>query len=321
MNQRQGNYEKKLLVLMSLLAMAVAGLLIWQSTELPNSLVLKRVTPKNELGEIPIAKADEALKRLSTVFDWTAPERNGKPVPLNKSILMVVKEDQLYDLFVENPQLRPPMTNEYLVSNDLPDILHANVGELDPDDDGFSNEEEFLAKTKPKDAASKPLPTNKLFLKARITNDYILHLKSSTLPVQVQRMAPEPKKSVFVQPGKDFGFDPGVMRFKAIGFEKKVVPDPRTGEKDVSELKCLDTATNKEFMLIRGEDMNLAEYEARFEYRLKEAKEFTVKKGERFQLPGTGETFVVLDVAETEASIAKIDANGQQSEPLKIPMR
>lgn len=321
MNQRTGNYEKKLLVAMALLAIAVAGLLIWKSSGLQDTLVLKKVTPKDELGEIPVAKAEEATKRLSTVFDWKAPVLSGKAVPLNKSILLVVKDDQLFDLFVPDPALRPPMTNEFLVSNDLPDILHANVGELDPDEDGFSNEEEFMAKTSPKDPASKPAATNKLFLKERITNDYIVHLKSSTLPVQVQRMAPEPKKSVFVTPGKDFGFDPGAVRFKAIAFEKKVVPDPKTGEKDVSELKVLDTATNKEVVLIRGEDLNLAEYEAKFEFLLDGTKEFTVKKGERFQLPGTGDSYLVLDVLETEATIAKLDGSGNQSEPLKIPTR
>ncbi len=320
MNQRQGNYEKKLLVIMALLAIVVSALLVWQSRSLPDTLVLKTVTPKNELGEIPSAKAEEATQRLATVFDWKAPERNGKPVPLNKSVLLVVKNDQLYDLFVENPQFRPPMTNEFLVSNNLPDILHANVGELDPDEDGFSNEEEFLAGTRPMDASSKPPATTKLFLKARITNDYILNFKSST-SMQVARLKPEPVKNVFVTVGQDFGFDPGVARFKALDFEKKEVPDPRTNTRDVSELKILDTAINKEFVLIRGEDTNLAEYEAQFEYLLKQRREFKVKKGENFQLPGTGETYKVLDVTETEATIARIDTGGQQGEPLKIPTR
>ena len=49
MNQRKGNFEKKLLVAMSLLAITVAGLLVWQSNGLPDTLVLKKVTPKDEL--------------------------------------------------------------------------------------------------------------------------------------------------------------------------------------------------------------------------------------------------------------------------------
>ncbi len=305
---------------MALLAIIVAGLLIWQSKELPGTLVVRAVTPKEELGEIPIEKADLALERLKTVFDWKAAERNGKPVPLNKSILMVVKDDQLYDLFVPNPQLRPPMTNEFLVGHNLPNYLHANVGELDPDEDGFSNEEEFLAGTNPMDASSKPPATNKLFLKARITNDYILNFKSST-SMQVARVKPEPVKNVFVTVGQDFGFDPGVSRFKALSFEKKEVPDPRTNTRDVSELKILDTATNKEYVLIRGDDTNLAEYEAQFEFRLIRLREFTVKKGENFQLPGTGETYKVIEVEETEATIQKVETDGSLGPALKISMR
>lgn len=305
---------------MALLAILVSILLVWQSKQLPSTLVVKSVTPKDELGDIPIEKAQLALQRLQTVFDWKAPERNGKPVPLNKSILMVVKDDQLYDLFVPNPQLRPPMTNEFLVGNNLPHILHVNVGELDPDGDGFSNEEEFLAGTNPMDPASKPPATNKLFLKERITNDYILNFKSST-SMQVARIKPEPVRNVFVAVGQDFGFDPGVNRFKALEFEKKEVPDPRTNTRDVSELKILDTATNREFVLVRGEDTNLAEYEARFEYRLLQYREITVKKGENFQLPGTGETYKVVEVEESEATIQKVETSGELGPPIKIPMR
>ncbi len=320
MNQRQGNYEKKLLIVMALLAIVVSGLLIWKSQGLRDTLVLKSGTPKNELGEVPIAKVDEAIKRLSTVFDWKAPERNGKPVPLNKSILMVVRSGELYDLFVPEPKLREPMTNEFLVENNLPDILHTNLGDLDPDEDGFSNQEEFLANTKPMDASSKPPATTKLFLKGRITNDYILNFKSST-SMQVARLKPEPVANKFPRVGEDFGFDPGTPRFKVLDLQKKEVPDPRTGTRDVSELKILDRASNKEFVLIRGEDTNLAEYEALFEYRLRQLREFSVKKGENFQLPGTGETFKVLEVEETEATIAKVEANGQLGTPIKVPMR
>lgn len=320
MNQRKGSYEKKLLVLMALLALATSGFLIWKSKGLPDTLVQKRVTANDELGEIPIAKAEEATQRLGAVFNWAAPIRNEKPVPLNKSILMVVKGGQLFDLAVANPVLRPPMTNEFLVSNNLPDILYANVGELDADDDGFTNEEEFVAKTNPRDPNSRPPLTDKLFLKERITNDYILLLRTSTMPVQVQRMAPAPNRSVFVEIDKDFGFDPGVVRFKGLAFERKVVPDASTGEKDVSELKILDNATQKELILVRGQPNNLAEYEAKFEYRLKNRTEFTVKKGERFQLPGTGDTYMVLDIAETEVTISKIETDGSQGPPIKRPM-
>jgi hypothetical protein len=320
MNQAKGNYEKKWLAAMALLALIIAGLLIWQSSEFPATLAVRQVSPNDELGEVPVEKAQEATKRLQTVFDWTSPERKGKPVPLNKSILLVVKDDTLYDLFVEDKQLRPPMTNEFLIKYDLPHILHENLGELDPDNDGFTNEEEFLAGTNPRDPDSRPPATQKLFLKERVTNDYILLFVSSS-SMQVQRLRPEPKRSTFVTVGQKFGFDQGVQRFEAISMEQKEVDDPRSGRRDVSELKCRDTATNSEFVLIRGEELNLAEFEAKFEFRLQTLREFTVKKGERFQLPGTGDTYIVLEVEETSARIAKVEADGQQGEVLSIPMR
>lgn len=321
MNKSDKRYDKTLLVLLTVVALATAGLLIWLSQGFADTLVLKKGNPKNELGEVPIAQVDEAMSRLRRVFDWRAPIRANKPVPLNKSILLVLKDDHLYDLFVEAPQFRPPMTNEFLVRYNLPHLLHENVGELDPDEDGFSNEEEFLASTHPRDPNSKPPATQKLYLKARITNDYILKLNSSTMPVQVARIAPEPRSSKFVQPGEEFGFDRGVIRFKAVSFQQKTVPDPVVTERDASELTVLDMATKREFVLVRSVEFNLAEFEARFEYALGDNKEFTVKKGENFQLPGTGETYKVVEIEETSAKIAKVDAQGQLGPEIEVKMR
>ena len=325
MQKNEGNYDKVLLVLMALVAIAVAGLTLWKSQSFSDTLALRSVTPKEELGDIPLEKAKEAIQRLQTVFDWKAPAIDGKPVPLNKSVLLVLKDNQLIDVYSTAEgavQLHEEFPNQWLVSNDIPDILSPNVADLDPDNDGFSNKEEYDLKTDPMDESSKPAATHKLYLKARITNDYILRLNSSIMPVQVQRLKPEPKKSVFVEEGKEFGFERGETRFRALGFEKKSAPDATVGEKDVSELKILDLASNEEVVLVRGEDKNLAEYEANFEFRLGDVvREFTVKKGEAFQLPGTGQTFYVEAVEETSAVIAPVAADGSRGEPITIPMR
>ncbi len=264
MQKKNGNYEKVILIMAALLALGAVGYMVWDSQSLPDNLAIRQVTSKSNLNPPPTAVVDSILKRLMEKVSWVSPVINGKPVPLNKSIRLLQKGDQLFDRQVAEPALRPPMTNEFLVSNSIPNIESPNVGELDADNDGFTNEEEFLGKTNPRDDKSHPPVTQKLFLKSRITHDYKIKLNSSSPPYQVQRIAPEPKSSKFVSPGDEFGFDKtGPARFKAIEFAQKVQKNPTTGlETDVSELKCLDISTKREFILIKGKETNLADYEA-----------------------------------------------------------
>lgn len=320
MQNKKGNYEKGILASCFLIAIALSAYLVWDSQSISDRLVLKNGSSKNELNPPPTDSVKAVMQRLTEKVTWVSPVVKGKAVPLNKSVILMQKGDELFDLQTEDNALRPPMTNEFLIKNNLPNIESPNVGALDPDNDGFSNEEEFLAKpqTNPMDSASHPPVTEKLFLKQRIAHDYKIKLNSSSPPYQVQRIAPEPKVSKFVSPNDEFGFDKGVIRFKAISFEAKSVKDPTIGEKDVSELKCLDISTQKEFVLIRGSETNLAEYEAEFEFRIGQAEVRKVKQGETFQIPGIGMTFKVLSIQETQAVIVPVDGDKPAGEQITV---
>jgi hypothetical protein len=322
MQNRKGKYEKVLLSIAGLAALGVAGYLIWSSRTFNDRLVTTQVSLKNDPGQPPKAAVDAALKRLSEKVSWLSPVILNKPVPLNKSIRLLRKDGQLIDLLVETPVLRPPFPNAYLNQYDLPNIDSPNFGDLDPDGDGFTNLEEFNRKTNPMDVASKPPVTDKLFLKQRISHDYVIKLNSSSPPFQVQRVKPEPKVSKFVSPGDEFGFEKGVVRFKVVSFEEKKVPDPTLGEKDVSELTILDLASNKPFKVIRNSpDTNLAEYEAEFEFLLGKGETRKVKQGETFQIPGLGITYKVLEIEENKAVIAPVLPDLTTGPPLTVPKR
>jgi len=321
MQNKNGNYEKVLLTIAGIIALGVAGYLIWSSQGISERLVQRLAASKNDPNKPPTENVNAAIKRVTEKINWVSPIINGKAVPLNKSILLVKKGDQLFDLLVPEPQFRPPMTNAYLVApTELPHILSPNVADLDPDSDGFTNLEEFQKSTDPRDAKSRPPVTDKLFLKQRITHDYILKLNSSSPPYQVQRVKPEPKKSVFTSPADvPFGFERNEQRFKAESFEQKVVADPTVGEKDVSELTVTDLATNQKFVLVRGVEKNLAEYEAEFEFRLTgNVESRTVKKGENFQIPGIGTTYKVLEIEETKAIIVPVDGDNPTGKPIEV---
>ncbi len=320
MQNSKGSYEKTALLIAGLIAIGTAGYLIWDSQSFPERLQTRAVKASNELNPPPFEKVNNTIARLTQKITWTAPTRVNKPIPLNKSVLLVLKGDQLFDLFVETPVYREPMTNAFLVKYDLPDLLSPNVGALDADQDGFSNEEEFLKNTNPRDPNDRPPVTDKLFLKQRITHDYILKLNSSASPFQIQRIAPEPKASKFANLGEEFGFERGVVRFKLESFEQKIVPDPKTGEKDVSELTMTDLATDKKFVLVRGVDHNLAEYEAELEFRLGPPpySPRQVKKDDTFQIPGFGVTYKLLEIEEDGATIAPVKADGSLDTPITI---
>jgi hypothetical protein len=337
MQSDKKTFEKKLLIAFALLAMAVSGWFIYQSTTFGDRLQDATVTPKKDLGLVPTDKVKAATEILLKKFNWASPERNNKPVPLNKSVLVILKDGELYDLSLPppKPQLRDPITNEFIVKNGLPNYLSPNFGELDPDDDGFSNAEEFAPSTppatNPSDPQSHPPLHDHLYFKQRITNDYILTLNSNSPPFAILRTAPSRANAYVELPfPKAFGYrESGVSgaaaeRFEAEKFEQKTIPDPKIpgGSKDVSEMTVLDRATNSRFVLVYREPKNLAEYEAVFEFWHKpESKYWRVKKGESFYIPGVAQKYKLIDIQENSAVVSLLNGDGTEGAPLTIKPR
>jgi len=323
MANREANYDKVILVVTALLALGVAGYLYTLKSSFGEKLQFAKVTPKADFGEIPVEQVEQAGKNLLKVSDWTSPIRANKPVPLNKSIPIVLRDGQLFDMFVENPPLRAPMTNKFLRDHDL-EYLSPNVGELDPDGDGFSNLEEFNKNTNPRDPAQHPALTEKLYFVNRVQLNYILALQSPEPPLLVKRNEPAPPSSAYVQGTKfpeDFGFDRGAQpRFTATSFEKKKAVAPNGLEQDVSELQVTDRATGEKFGLVFKKPYNLAEFQAELEFRIGTVTKLTVKKGDNFRLPGVAATFKLVDVAETSATVAEIK-DGAPGTPFVVNTR
>lgn len=320
MQKGNSNYERIILIVMALAALAGGGWFIYAKGNFPQSLALKSITPKSYDGVIPVKNLEEATALAAADNkSWTAPVRNNKPVPLFKAVLLVLKSDQQeqpIDMFLEQPQIRPPMTNEWLRKNNLPMVngvaayLIPNIGDLDADNDGYSNREEFEKGTNPKDADSHPPYTDKLFLVQRVARNYLVVLKSSSPPYQVSVTTPDGrKKGWFVDEGKRFGIGD---RFLVEKFEKKMVPDSRKGERDMSELSIVDNLTKKKIALVKDVGVDLAEYEAKLEFRLKGNREpIDVKKGDTFRISiQTDTTYKVIDIQEDNAVISPVNSTG-----------
>ncbi|MBK8091461.1 MAG: hypothetical protein IPK32_05575 [Verrucomicrobiaceae bacterium] len=292
------------------------------SQSFEEGLVLPTAVPKNNLNPPDTQSIAKSIETISKRYAWVSPNINGKAVSLNKSILLVSNGNQIFDLMVEKPLFRSPMTNKFILGDKtkdpaeetLPNIYSPNIGDLDADDDGFSNLEEFNGGTNPRDDKSLPPYTNKLFLKQRIANDYILMLNSGedSGTFQIRRIKPEPARSIFTTVGTEFGFDKGVNRFVILSFTKQKVKHATLGEIDAYVVKVRDNATQAEVELVQRIEKNLAEYEAQFEFRWKQIDIIAgVKKGKTFQLPRVGETYYVREIEENKAVISPVDKGGQ----------
>lgn len=329
MQNSQGSYEKTILILCSLAALGAAAYLVLQSKGFEESLTLPRGASANNPNPPNVQSVQDAIDTIKKKYSWVSPVRNGKPVPLNKSVLLVMKDGGLFDLTLPEPKFREPMTNVFLVGDrtktppeeQLPHLFSPNVGDLDADNDGFSNLEEFEAKTNPRDANDLPPLTNKLFLKQRISHDYTVKLVSGDgKTFQVQRLEPQPRASKFVALNEEFGFERGVTRFKVLSAEKKQFQHPTLGPMDAQVLKIKDLSTNKEFELTeKGDEVNLAEYEAVFEFQWKTRSKIAgVREGKTFVLPGVVKTYHILKLEDSKAIIAPDQGGKPSSQTIEI---
>lgn len=322
MQNRKGNYEKTILVIASIIAIGVAIFLIFESQGFEESIALQQATPRSDLNAPDKQKVADAIETLKKKYLWVSPVKNGKGAPLNKSVLLVMKEGKLFDLLLPEPKLRDPMTNVFLVGDQtkvppetqLPNIFSPNVGDLDADSDGFSNLEEFKAGTDPRDANSMPPFTNKLVLGKRISHDYIIILKGgSDGTFQVQRLVPS-KASVFKPMNEEFGFDKGTVRFK-ITENRKETKETKLGPQEIYIIKVHDSSTQKDFEMEQGKEVNLAEYEAEFMFNYKKRQVIPgIKEGGTFQLPGLGKTFYIQKLEENKAIISPLGPDGKPTQ-------
>ncbi len=152
------NYEKAALggAILCAVGLAFAG---WRSlSKVENDFV--NSTRGSGGTDTSVASADKvagALASLRLERKWTLKEDDGRPVNLFTSVPLFVTSsapDRPVDLLKDDP-VHPPIPNIWWLENRI-DPGYEDSPDRDPDGDGFSNLEEFLAGTNPNDPESFP---------------------------------------------------------------------------------------------------------------------------------------------------------------------
>ena len=313
-------YDRLLLLAVSLVALVFAVLIIKGSVSFNQRFVQDRPSKGVDIGKTQEEEAKTVVLALERENQWGVnlmPPT--KAIHLNVSVPLVESNGEVFDMAVDNGVLlRKPVPNTWLLANRIR-FLRKDCLSLDPDEDGFSNLEEWKGSTNPQDAASHPPLTDKLFMADRFEVPYRLVFRAAIEPqFQIQRVEPTPKRSWFVQRQGSFEEE---NRFTLIDYTEKRVEDQRVGgSRDASELLLMDNFWSEEFVLVKGVEKNLPTYYAIFDYRLKGKTQFQVKKGDEFELPNDPSTsYILTDVTEDEAAIRRID-DQEEAETIVIPL-
>lgn len=284
----QSNSGRNALIIGAVLGLAAAGLGGYTMTSGKISAPATEIASgKSDNSLAAQAQAvKDSLKSDRTIKD-TAPQGatiNGEPrlAPLffSTELWQITLDDEKKNTIIDiyDPaakSLHGEVPNTWFIANGIADALGRADGlDIDSDNDGFSNREEFDAQTKPNDAASYPnlvrvgLPPKLEVVKVDTANALItvdsMFADASQKPADVKfRIFKKvedqtPDYQVTVKPGESFDLkaDEKGGRFTVVGFEKKQFPDFSGAMADENVVRIRDNVTasakDKEFLIRAG---------------------------------------------------------------------
>ncbi len=292
------HYDRVILAVLGLLGLAFAGIIISQALSF-SEIFASRNSAKKPNNTVPPPATELVKERLALI---TKPEEWG---PHKGSLFVsdpyLVKDNgaPVNPLEPGQPPLHPPILNEWLVKYNL-DYADANLPNADPDNDKFTNLEEFLGKTDPTSTQSKPLYITKLRLEEFIQVPF--RLKFSGTPDEGQTFSINTldlrQPTQFLPMGALIPKTP----YKIVNYEKKSVNKDGL-DVDVSELTVENQDSGQKIVLVYDKPVNDPTVYAKFKY-LWDGSEFKVKRNDRFSVkPADNVKYKLIDISDTEAVI------------------
>jgi len=306
------NYEKAILGFAAL-ALLVSGGLIIRVT---------RVFPEQFEGRDSAKPADHTIKPYPTKekIEAAITVKNPKKWRVHDGSLFVsrpyvLRDGTLIDPTESSEDLHPPIKNSWLLKYELP-YWEDDVTSQDPDQDRFSNKEEFLAGTDPVDKDSVPPYHTKLRLKKFISVPFRLVFTGSPDDGQTFTINTKGKdgntrgRTRFLTLGEMIAGTP----YKLLTYEKKS-EERKDIRVDTSELTIENTETQQKIILVANQEANDPTSFGEFLYLFDDST-VKVKKDDEFSLPPeTDRKYKLIDISEAEALIKGLETGEQYKIP------
>lgn len=329
MNWIQKNYDRAFLIAASLVAVLGSGWIIFKATSFQSRFVSSAPTLGSKLEELSSEAIANATKKLDG-YEWPQVKlETGEIVPLFNSTPFVVMNDRPdtpFPMYQPEPKLRDPIDNVWLVEHDL-DYTSVDVREQDPDRDGFTNLDEFLAGTDPNSSLSKPTADTKLYYAERLEDPLVIRLNSAdstTCGIAFITLNPDGSENARVAEYLKVGettkrFEPG--RFKLVELKTETVdmfgtPTPTP----VAYLEDAKDRKKQRVRLVLRKSVEHPTYIAKLVYTLTN-EQFEVKEGEDFEVRNpAGMTFTVEEIQADQVVLSFVPEGGDDviKKPFKL---
>ncbi len=308
------SWEKFLLISLGLIVAAVSGFFIFKAWTFGGGFGLPSSDADSEMPKTKTKRTDAASNFITETIQWELPNKGvgGSPLPLFVSIPMVEIDGRLVNMLdPEEEPIRPPVSNKWLMDNNLAFLTRAVLSN-DPDDDGYTNLEEWHGQTNPKDGASHPPYANKLFMVSRQAQIYraVFAVKPDDTRFQIKRMATGKwqQKNFYLRQGETS--PDGQIRID--GFEQKQVVNNQGIRVDASVVHVTFLPKGTKHQLIKRIPTDIPTYFSQLGFELGGGDPFYVKEGDTFPLALDPNTkYRVLKVNEDSTLIEYETGPGQ----------
>ncbi len=303
------NYEKAALGAGVLIALGLGFMAYKNVSSLEEVFQVAAPKHKNASGVAGLEKINKIKTSLTAEHVIVQEEVDGRKVDLFRGVALFAKKGDLanpVDLLKSKP-VHQGIPNSWWIKNGI-DLGLSDAPEQDPDKDGFSNREEFLAQTNPKDFSSHPEPITKLTVSGVSFREFrlkptdfgngeskfkLLEVKKRRLR-EINKMGMQPVKEGNIIPFKKAIYQ---NRFKFVAIKKEQVEKYGVKqEMKLWEIEDLKPNKNKKHYLfdrraslVRGEDGRKGILDTTVELTLRalgqEGTPFKVELNTPFSLP------------------------------------
>lgn len=300
------HYDLSILGLATFLLLASAGWISWKASAPSEDFagVPTKPTPIDQFQKPDLSVIEKAIAEATGPAKWQ-PDTTGAKGSLFVSRKYLLKDGKLLDPIEGGEMLHPPIPNAWFDENRL-DLSNSRIKEIDSDGDGFSNLEEFEAKTKPNDKTSTPPSFTKLQLVAYKPVPFRIIFKgdggTDGKEFQINFMDLKgAARTQYKKKGEQIADAP----YKILDYSAKPGPYGVNVKGDLSELKIENTNTGQQLTLIYNQERDDPTSFGEFRNLLtNEVK--TLKKGEVFEIPPDPAKFKLIDINGDSAQIQDV---------------